>query len=208
MKCILLSLPIGIWGFVVLCSCADSRAAREVQLGRNALQAVQPQAAIGYLRNAADLDPDYKTPYSVRESVWTYLGRAYYEVGNFPEARQTLEKALSIDTDDPLPRLYLGLTLLRSGDQQQGRRETENGLRGINNLVNHLASRPTNGIYWDPTQQIRFEIQRALSMNERSQQSEFITAAERVDSQFDEEIDNARRAETNDRYNRGGSGDM
>ena len=203
-----LSLPIGIWGFVVLCSCAGSQAAREVQLGRNALQAGQPQAAIGYLRNAVDLDPDYKTPYSVRESVWTYLGRAYYEVGNFPEARQTLEKALSIDTDDPLPRLYLGLTLLRSGDQQQGRRETEYGLRGINNLLNHLASRPTNGIYWDPTLQIRSEIQRALSMNEMIQQSEFITVAERVGSQFDEETDNARRAETNDRYNRGGSGDM
>src|SRR5262245_2100704 len=78
--------------------------------------------------HAADLDPDYKTPYSIRESVWTYLGRAYYEAGNFPEARQALEKALSIDKDNPLPKLYLGLTLLRSGDQQQGRRETENGL--------------------------------------------------------------------------------
>ena len=185
MKRMLLSLSVGIWTLVVLCGCAGSQAAREVQLGRNALQAGQPQAAIGYLRNAVDLDPDYKTPYSVRESVWTYLGRAYYEVGNFPEARQTLEKALSIDTDDPLPRLYLGLTLLRSGDQQQGRRETENGLRGINNLLNYLASRPTNGIYWDPTQQIRSEIQRALSMNERTQQSEFITVAERVGSQFD-----------------------
>ena len=97
---------------------------------------------------------------------------------------------------------------MRSGDQQQGRRETDNGLRGINNLLNHLATRPTNGIYWDPTLQIRSDIQRALSMNEIIQQSEFITAAERVGSQLDEEIDNARRVETNDRYNRGGSGDM
>ena len=208
MKRILLSLPVGIWTFVVLCGCAGSQAAQEVQLGRNALQTGQPQVAVDYLRNAAELDPSYKTPYSIRESVWTYLGRAYYEVGNFPEARRALEKALSDDKDDPLARLYLGLTLLRSGDQQQGRRETENGLKGINNLLNHLASRPTNGIYWDPTQQIRSEIQRALSMNEMIQQSEFITAAERVGSQLDEEINNARRAETNDRYNRGGSGDM
>jgi tetratricopeptide (TPR) repeat protein len=208
MKRTTLSLPVGIWTFVILSGCAAIQVANEVQLGRNALQTGQPQAAIGYLRDAADLDPDYKTPYSIRESVWTYLGRAYYEVGNFPEARQTLEKALSIDKDDPLPKLYLGLTLLRSGDQQQGRRETENGLRGINNLLNHLATSPTNGIYWDPTRQIRSDIQRALSMNEMVQQSELITVAERVGSQLDEEIDNARRVETSDRYNRGGSGDM
>ena len=208
MKRTTLSLPVGIWTFVILSGCVAIQVASEVQLGRNALQTGQPQAAIGYLRDAADLDPDYKTPYSIRESVWTYLGRAYYEVGNFPEARQALEKALSIDKDNPLPKLYLGLTLLRSGEQQQGRRETENGLRGINNLLNHLATSPTNGIYWDPTQQIRSDIQRALGMNEMIQQSEFITAAERVGSQLDEEIDNARRVETNDRYNRGGSGDM
>ena len=201
-------MPVGIWTFVILSGCAGIQVANEVQLGRNALQTGQPQVAVGYLRNAADLDPNYKTPYSIRESVWTYLGRAYYEVGNFPEARRALEKALSIDKDDPLPKLYLGLTLLRSGDQQQGRRETENGLRGINNLLNHLATSPTNGIYWDPTRQIRSDIQRALSMNEMIQQSEFITAAERVGSQLDEEIDNARRVETSDKYNRGGSGDM
>ena len=208
MKRMRLSLPVGIWTFVILSGCAAIQVAHEVQLGRNALQTGQPQVAVGYLRNAAELDPNYKTPYSIRESVWTYLGRAYYEVGNFPEARQALEKALSIDKDDPLARLYLGLTLLRSGDQQQGRRETENGLRGINNLLNHLASSPTNGIYWDPTRQIRSDIQRALSMIEMIQQSEFITVAERVGSKLDEEIDNARRVETSDRYNRGGSGDM
>ena len=208
MKRTTLSLSVGIWTFVILSGCAAIQVANEVQLGRNALQTGQPQVAVGYLQNAAELDPNYKTPYSIRESVWTYLGRAYYEAGDFPEARQALEKALSIDKDNPLPKLYLGLTLLRSGEQQQGRRETESGLRGINNLLNHLATSPTNGIYWDPTHQIRSDIQRALNMNEMIQQSEFITAAERVGSQLDEEIDNARRVETSDRYNRGGSGDM
>ncbi len=69
MKRMLLSLPVGIWTFVVLCSCVGSQVAREVQLGRNALQTGNPQAAVGYLRNAAVLDPNYKTPYSIRESV-------------------------------------------------------------------------------------------------------------------------------------------
>ena len=97
MKRMKVSLPAAIWTFIILSGCVGSQVAREVQLGRNALQTGQPQVAVGYLRNAADLDPNYKTPYSIRESVWTYLGRAYYEVGNFPEARRALEKALSQD---------------------------------------------------------------------------------------------------------------
>jgi len=206
MKRTLLSLSVGIWGFVALCGCAGSQAAQEVQLGRNALQTGQPQVAVGYLRNAAELDPNYKTPYSIRESVWTYLGRAYYEVGNFPEARRALEKALSNDKDDPLARLYLGLTLLRAGDQQEGRRETEAGLRGVNNLLNRLASSPSTGIYWDPTRRIRSDIQRVLSANGMIESSELITVAERVGRRLDEEIDNARLDESRDKYNR--TGDM
>ena len=206
MKRMPLSLPVGIWTFVVLCSCVGSQVAREVQLGRNALQTGNPQAAVGYLRNAAVLDPNYKTPYSIRESVWTYLGRAYYEVGNFPEARRALEKALSDNKDDPLASLYLGLTLLRSGDQQAGRRETEEGLRGVNNLLNRLASSPSSGIYWDPTRRIRSDIQQALSMTDTPDSSELIAVGERVGRRLDEEIDNARLDESRDKYNR--TGDM
>ena len=84
-------------------------------------QTGQPQVAVGYLQNAAELDPNYKTPYSVRESVWTYLGRAYYEVDNFPEARRALEKALSNDKDDPLARLYLGLCNTLALRRRRGR---------------------------------------------------------------------------------------
>jgi tetratricopeptide (TPR) repeat protein len=204
MKSMTLSLLIALWALMVTSGCVGLQVANEVQLGRNALQTGQPRVAVGYLQNAAELDPNYKTPYSIRESVWTYLGRAYYEVGNFPEARRALEKALSNDKDDSLARLYLGLTLLRSGDQQEGRRETEAGLREINNLLNHLAASPSNGIYWDPTRQIRSGIQRVLSANGMLESSELIPVAERVGSQLDEEIDTVRRVEARDKYNRGG----
>jgi len=204
MKRTMLSLSVALWMLIIISGCASLQVANEVQLGRNALQTGQPQAAVGYLRRAAELDPNYKTPYSIRESVWTYLGRAYYEVGNFPEARRALEKALSDDNDDPLARLYLGLTLLRSSDEQKGRRETEIGLREIDNLVNRLTSIPSNGIYWDPTWQIRSDIQRVLNANGMLESSELITLAERVGSQLDEEIDTVRRVEARDKYNRGG----
>jgi tetratricopeptide (TPR) repeat protein len=203
MKRMMLSLPASLWTLIIISGCVGSQVANEVQLGRNALQTRQPQVALGYLRHAAELDPNYRTPYSIRESVWTYLGRAYYEVGNFPEARRALERALSNDKDDPLARLYFGLTLLHSGDQQEGRRETENGLREINNLLNRLASSPSNGIYWDPTRQIRSDIQRALASG-TLESSELIILAQRVGSQLDEEIDNVRRDEARDKYNRGG----
>ncbi|HSE89123.1 MAG TPA: tetratricopeptide repeat protein [Candidatus Binatia bacterium] len=203
MKRMRLALPTSLWTLIIISGCVGSQVANEVQLGRNALQTRQPQVALGYLRHAAELDPNYRTPYSIRESVWTYLGRAYYEVGNFPEARRALERALSNDKDDPLARLYFGLTLLHSGDQQGGRRETENGLREINNLLNRLASSPSNGIYWDPTRQIRSDIQRALASS-TLESSELIILAQRVGSQLDEEIDNVRRDEARDKYNRGG----
>jgi tetratricopeptide (TPR) repeat protein len=203
MKRMMLSLPASLWTLIIISGCVGIQVANEVQLGRNALQTGQSQVAVGYLRHAAELDPNYRTPYSIRASVWTYLGRAYYEVGNFPEARRALERALSNDKDDPLARLYFGLTLLRSGDQQEGRRETENGLREINNMLTRLASSPSNGIYWDPTRQIRSDIQRALASG-TLESSEFITLAQRVGSQLDEEIDNVRRDEARDKYNRGG----
>ena len=74
MKRTTLSLPAGIWTFVILSGCAAIQVASEVQLGRNALQTGQPQVAVGYLQNAAELDPDYKTPYSIRESVMDLPG--------------------------------------------------------------------------------------------------------------------------------------
>lgn len=196
------SLPVCLWMLIIFCGCATIQVANEVQLGRHALQTDQPQAAVGYLRRAAELDPSYKTTYSISESVWTYLGRAYYEAGNFPEARRALEKALSDDKDDSIARLYLGLTLLRSGDRQAGRLETDDGLRGINNSLNRLASSPSNGIYWDPTRQIRSDIQQAL--NAEGDQSQLITLAERVGSRVDEEIDNARHDETRAKYDMNG----
>jgi tetratricopeptide (TPR) repeat protein len=202
MKWIMLSLVAGVWNLIVISGCTGIQVSNEVQLARNALQTDQPQAAVGYLRRAAEIDPNYKTSYSISESVWTYLGRAYYEVGNFPEARRALEKALSDNKDDSIARLYLGLTLLRSGDQKAGRLQTDDGLRGINNLLNHLASSPSNGIYWDPTWQIRSDIQQALGAE--GDQSELITLAERVGSRLDEEIDNARHSETRDKYDMNG----
>ena len=94
-----------------------------------------------FLTQAAEHDPDYQLPYRVRESVFTYLGRAYYEIGRDAEARRALEQAIARDKEDPLARLYLGLILARNGEPARGEKEIGAGLESIMKLSN--MSRPT-----------------------------------------------------------------
>jgi tetratricopeptide (TPR) repeat protein len=183
--------------------CAALQAGQEVQSGRNALQKDQPAIAIAYFRHAADLDPSYVNPFSGGGSVWTYLGRAYYEAGKYSEARQVLEKTLSLDKDNPAAQLYLGLSILRSGDSDRGSREIEAALKSIYNWLNRLASRPGNGIYWDPAREIRNEIQKTLA--EKPEPAKLISVAEWVGQRIDEEPDRVRRDEARDKYEAGRS---
>jgi tetratricopeptide (TPR) repeat protein len=197
-----LRVPARLPVLIFVTGCTTLQIGQDVQLGRNALRARQPAIAVSYLRQAADLDPNYRAPDPLRESVLTYLGRAYYEQGNFSEARNVLEKALANNPDAHSARLYLGLALLRSGDQERGRREVESGLKGIYAALQGLATSPYRGIFWDPQKKIRSEIQRAL--NEKLDQTELITIGEWIGSKLDEEVEVARRDELRERFFRGG----
>ncbi|MET0501534.1 MAG: tetratricopeptide repeat protein [Candidatus Binatia bacterium] len=201
-----LSLLRSLVVLIFVSGCAGLQVGQDVQAGRIALQTGRPEIALGYLRRAAERDPNYTTPYTPRESVLTYLGRAYYETGNFAEARSTLEKELARDKDDYLARLYLGLTLMRAGDQNRGRREAEDGLKGIHDWLENISTRSESGLFWDPARQIRSDIDKTLAA--KLETSEFIATAQRIGSEFDEEVDRARKDETYTRYNRtGGGGD-
>jgi tetratricopeptide (TPR) repeat protein len=189
---------------IFLSGCAAIQAGQDAQLGRSALQVGRSEVALGYLRRAAELDPNYTLPYGPRESVLTYLGRAYYETGNFAEARITLEKALARDKGDYLAQLYLGLTLMRDGDPDRGRRQTEEGLKGIYDWLENISGAGLSGIFWDPGRPIRSEIAKTLAA--KSEPAEFVAAAERIGRDFDEEIDRARKDETYTLYGRTGGG--
>jgi tetratricopeptide (TPR) repeat protein len=198
------SLPGCLALFIFLSGCTGLQVAQDVQLGRSALQTGRPEVALGYLGRAAELDPNYTLPYTPRESVLTYLGRAYYETGNFAEARRTLEKALARDKSDSLARLYLGLTLMRDGDPDRGRREAEEGLKGIYNWLENISSAGSSGIFWDPGRLIRSEIAKTLAA--KLEPAEFVAAAQRIGRDFDEEVDRARKDETYTLYGRTGGG--
>lgn len=88
--------------------------ATEVDLGRAALIGGNPSAAADHFRRVADAEPKYVADLPpLREGVWTYLGRAYYDAGRMAEARESLGVALKNDSGDFMGRLYFALTLLR-----------------------------------------------------------------------------------------------
>lgn len=190
---------------VILFVSACSGVGQQVQAGRFALQTGRPIDAVTYLKWAAEQDPDYKIPYRVRESVLAYLGWAYYETGRDNEARSTLEKAVAKDKDDHLAHLYLGLTIVRNGERDRGRDEIVNGLKGIQDTLEYIASDNVYGYHWDPAMQIRSEIRAAL--NGKIETNELVASAQRIGHLFDEEFDRARKDEAR-RYRGGGGGGM
>jgi tetratricopeptide (TPR) repeat protein len=145
------------------------------------------------LVRAADADPNYKLPYRTRPGVLVYLGRAYLETGRDTEARQTLERAVKLDKDDPLVHLYLGIALSKTGERERGRKEIEYGLRAIHDTLAYIAEDRVYGFFWDPRMEIRNDIRASLAAT--LDDTQLIMAGERIGREFDEEIDKARRDE-------------
>jgi tetratricopeptide (TPR) repeat protein len=197
-----LLVPSFFFALICVVGCAAFQVASDVAAGRNALQTGRPSDAIIYLTRAADTDPNYKIPYQLPESVWTYLGRAYYETGRDAEARKALEKAVSLDPQDSLAQLYLGLAQLRSGDRERGRRTVEGGLKGIYDTIEFITSDNVHGQFWDPGRAIRSDIEKTLAG--KLTDDELLAAASQIGKDFDDEMDRARRDELR---GRGGGGD-
>ena len=109
-----------------------------------------------------------------------------------------------------MAKLYLGLTLMRSGDRQRGLKELESGMRGLHewlDYVNQYAA-SSYGQYWDLTNEIRSEIKDSLAMmsGKEVDLEKLIAGAEWVGTKMEEEIDIARRQESRDRSRRNGDG--
>jgi tetratricopeptide (TPR) repeat protein len=163
-----------------------------------------PNAAIASFQRAAELDSNHLYFSVLPQGTWTYLGRAYYIAGKYPEARQALERAMSLHNGDNMAKLYLGLTLTRSGDRQEGLKEIEIGLRGLHDWLDYVNQYAafSYGQYWDPSREIRTEIQNSLTMisGKDIDWQKLIASAEWVGRKMEEEIDIARRQEARDRY--------
>jgi len=193
-------------------ACTAFQAGSDVELGRKAFLVGDNETALGYFRSAAQMDPDYVYyGMGLRQNIWSYVGRSEYAAGRLAEARQTLEKALvpsgdenalSSNGDQDMARLYLGLTLARSGDQQRGLKEIAGGMRGIHDGIEYVtqAFRFSFGRYWDPRREIRSSIEGDLAMlsGKNVDVQKLIGDGEWLGKTVEEEINLARRDERED----------
>ena len=167
----------------------------QFQAGRRALLVGDPATAVSYLSGVAEQDPNYvNVIQNYRESVWTYLGRAQYETKRYPEARKSLDRALAMDRDDNLAKLYLGLTLMRAGDLSRGVNEIEAAMKGLYDWIEYMNRTRPFQAYWDPTYRIRKQIDQDLAAiaGKDLNSENLIADAEWVGKQFEEELDKVR----------------
>ena len=111
MKTIRLLIAVAL---LALSGCAGFESAGEFTRGRLALVRGDPNGALGNFQSIANAEPQFVARNGpLWESIWTYIGRAYYQSGKYPEAKDALEKGLAQQKGDHMGRLYLGLTLAR-----------------------------------------------------------------------------------------------
>lgn len=170
-----------------------------VQSGRQALLRKDHAQALPHFEAAARKDPNYVYRSAhFSEGIWTYLGRCHYATGNFSQAQQSLELALTKDKDDILARLYLGMTLMRGADESRGQSELQSALQSLHDWIENLLTRRSAESYWDPNQQIRSEIKKSLALiaGPNADRTQLLTNAEWLGAEVEEEIERVRREES------------
>jgi tetratricopeptide (TPR) repeat protein len=185
-----------LWG------CDSFRIGRQFQSGRQAFLSKNYEEALTYFQKVAQSNPKYIfESVFYRQGVWNYVGRAQYSLGKFEDARGSLERALSVYQDDHLARLYLGLARARNGDNANGARDIEGGMKGLYNwLENYESSRPFEA-FWDPGRELRSAIEKNLAMisGNRIDWQWLIANAEWLGERMEAEIDQVRRQESRQR---------
>jgi tetratricopeptide (TPR) repeat protein len=206
-------IPVAFFAIGAFVSaCTSLEVGGELQSGRRAWFAADNETALAYFQSAATKDPNYVYGSALQQGIWSYVGRAEYAVGQLPQARQSLERALSLNKSEDIARLYLGLTLVRSGNQQQGLTEIEGGMKGIHNWLEFItnAYRFSFGQFWDPGRNIRSAIEGDLAMlsGKDVDWHQLLADGEWLGKRMEVEMDRARRQESRDRSRDGnGRGD-
>ena len=105
------------------------------------------------------------------------------------------------DQDDLLARLYLGMTLLRSGDDSRGQTELPSALQSLHDWIEYTLTSRSAENYWDPNRQIRSEIKNALALMAlaTADRAQILTNAEWLGAEVDAEVERVRREESQHR---------
>jgi len=179
-----------------LSGCDSFKVAGQFQSGRQAFLAKNYEEALTYFQRAARGNPNYIFESVLyRQGIWSYIGRAQYNLGKLQDARQSLERALSIYEDDHMARLYLGLARARTGDRANGARDIETGLKGLYDWLEYYESSRPFEAFWDPQREIRSAIEKDLAMISGNRIDwQWLTAnSEWLGERMEYEIDQVRR---------------
>ena len=191
-------------------ACVSFQVGGEVNAGRRAFLIGNPETALAYFQSAAVNDPNYVHGTALRQNIWSYVGRAEYASHHLPQAKQALERALAANPDEPVARLYLGLTLARGGDQQTSLKEIAAGLQGIIDWLEYVTQtfRFSFGQYWDPNGRIRAAAQNELKILKTRdfEWPKLIAECEWIAKQIEAESDRARADESRQWDREGGDG--
>ncbi|HWP23994.1 MAG TPA: tetratricopeptide repeat protein [Candidatus Binatia bacterium] len=107
--------------------------------------------AIAALEYVVSQDPTYK-------QALTYLGRAYYRKGRYPEAFAILQRALAVNNEDEMAWIALGLTQLRLGQIDKGMESLKGGITLASKV---MVDGYHNYLYWDTRGLIRASLRRS-----------------------------------------------
>jgi tetratricopeptide (TPR) repeat protein len=196
---------------VFLCGCASMKAGGDVAVGRQELFRGNNEAALGYFQSALQADPNYKYGTAYKQGLLSYVGRTEYLTGRLPQGRDTLQKAVVANDNEDIARVYLGLTVIRSGDREAGLKDIETGIRGIHGWLDWVneAFRFSFGQYWDPAREIRTAIDGDLAMITARDidWQRLIADGEWIAMRMEAEGDKARKDEQYDRFGRDSGSD-
>ncbi|MGE5302203.1 MAG: tetratricopeptide repeat protein [Alphaproteobacteria bacterium] len=172
------------------------KVAGRFQSGREAFLRKRYEDAVALFAQAVRDNPDYTfESQGLRESGWTYLGRAQYHTGRFADACASLEHALKLHPDDHMGRLFLGLSTARNGDFPKGRGQIERGAKALYDWLEAIEAGAPFEAAWDPQRDIRSAIETILALISRGDigQEQLMSSAEWVGQRLEDEIDHVRR---------------
>ena len=197
------SLKLTLLAILFLCGCAGMKAGSDVAYGRRALMGGDNEMALGYFQSALKTDPSYRYGTAYQQGLLSYVGRTEYLTGRLPQARETLQRALTANKDEDIARIYLGLTLIRTNDRDAGLKDVQAGMRGIHDWLEWVteAHRFSFGQFWDPARAIRSAIQSDLAMisGRDLDWQRVVTDGEWVAMRMEAEGDKARNDEQRER---------
>ncbi len=179
-----------------LSSCATLQVSKDVQSGRRALKLGQPKEALTHFEAAARVDPNYTTRFTLLNTgIWTYIGRAYYEIGEREKALASLKRAKDSSSEDYFASIYLGLVMAQNGRRREGIAELESGLKGLGNWLDSMPWQGFDGQYWDPGGRLKKGIVETqdLLRGEKINLAKLDENVRWLGKEFEEEIEEVRR---------------